>query len=39
MDGKHIGHCAVEIRDLERRILDLERQIDRIRTLRLSKVR
>ena len=38
MDGKHIEHCAVEIRDLERRILDLERQIDRIKTVRLSKV-
>lgn len=38
MDGRHIEHCAVEIRDLERRILDLERQIDRIKTVRLSKV-
>jgi len=37
MDGKHIEHCAVEIRNLERRILDLERQIDRIKTLSLSK--
>jgi len=35
MDGKHIEHCAVEIRDLERRILDLERQIDRIKTVKL----
>lgn len=38
MDGKHIAHCTVEIQDLERRILDLERQIDRIKTLKLSKV-
>lgn len=38
MDGKHIEHCAVEIQDLERRILDLERQIGRIKTVRLSKV-
>jgi hypothetical protein len=35
MDGKHIERCAVEIRDLERRILDLERQIDRIKTVKL----
>ena len=38
MDGKHIESCAVEIRDLEKRILDLERQINRIKTVRLSKV-
>ena len=38
MDGKHVEHCAVEIRNLEKRILDLERQIDRIKTVRLSKV-
>jgi len=38
MDRKHIESCAVEIRDLERRLLDLERQIDRIKTVRLSKV-
>jgi len=37
MDRKHIESCAVEIRDLERRLLDLERQIDRIKTVRLSK--
>jgi len=35
MDGKHIEHCAIEIRDLEKRILELERQIDRIKTLGL----
>ena len=35
MDGKQIQHCTVEIRDLERRILDLERQIDRIKTVKL----
>jgi len=35
MDGKHIQHCTVEIRDLEKRILDLERQIDRIKTVKL----
>ena len=35
MDGKHIEHCAVEIQNLERRIQDLERQIDRIKTLKL----
>ena len=38
MDGRRVESCAVEIRDLERRILDLERQIDRIKTVRLSKV-
>ena len=38
IDGKHIEHCSVEIRDLEKRILDLERQINRIKTVRLSKV-
>jgi hypothetical protein len=38
MDGKHIEHCSVEIQNLERRILDLERQINRIKTLRLNKV-
>jgi len=27
LDGKHIEHCAVNIQDLERRILDLERKI------------
>ena len=32
IDGKHIEHYAVEIQDLERRILDLERQIGRIKT-------
>ena len=32
MDGKHIQRCTVEIGDLEKRILDLERQIDRIKT-------
>ena len=35
MDGKHIEHCAVEIQALEKRILDLERQIDRIKTVKL----
>jgi len=30
-DGKHIERCAVEIQDLERRILDLERKIDQIK--------
>ncbi len=30
-DGKHIERCAVEIQDLERRILDLERKIDYIK--------
>ncbi|MGQ9459845.1 MAG: hypothetical protein ACUVRA_01250 [Candidatus Bathyarchaeaceae archaeon] len=35
MDGRHIERCAVEIRNLEKRILDLERQIDRIKTLKL----
>jgi hypothetical protein len=39
MDGKHIERCAVEIQELERRILDLERQIDRIKTVRLSGAR
>jgi len=38
IDGKHVESCSVEIRDLEKRILDLERQIDRIKTVRLSKV-
>jgi len=33
MDGKHIEHCSVEIQDLGKRIQDLERQIDRIKTL------
>ena len=33
IDGKHIEHCAVEIQDLGKRIQDLERQIDRIKTL------
>ena len=37
MDGKHIEHYAVEIKDLEKRIQHLERQINRIKTLRLSK--
>ena len=35
IDGTHIERCAVEIRDLERRLVDLERQIDRIKTLKL----
>ena len=35
MDGKHIEHCTVDIQDLEKRIQDLERQIDRIKTLKL----
>jgi len=35
MDGKHIEHCAVEIQNLEKRILDLEKQIDRIKTLKM----
>jgi len=35
MDGKHIEHCSVEIQNLEGRIQDLERQIDRIKTLEL----
>jgi len=35
MDGKHIERYAVEIRDLEKRILDLEKQIDRIKTLKM----
>jgi len=35
MDGKHIEHCAVEIQNLEKRIQDLERLIDRIKTLKL----
>ena len=35
IDGKHIERCAVEIRDLEGRILYLERQIDRIKTVKL----
>jgi len=38
MDGKHIEHCTVEITDLERRLMDLEKQIDRIKTLRLNKI-
>jgi uncharacterized membrane protein YciS (DUF1049 family) len=35
MDGRHIERCALEIRDLEKRLLDLEKQIDRIKTLKL----
>jgi hypothetical protein len=35
MDGRHIERCVVEIRDLERRLLDLEKQIDRIKTVKL----
>jgi hypothetical protein len=31
IDGKHIEHCAFNIKDLERRILDLERKIDHIK--------
>ncbi|MDH5419334.1 MAG: hypothetical protein OEY39_07820 [Candidatus Bathyarchaeota archaeon] len=37
MDGKHIEHCTVEIQDLERRILDLERRIDHIKKSALEK--
>lgn len=37
MDGKHIEHCAVNIHDLERRILDLERKIDHIKKNSLEK--
>ena len=37
MDGKYIEHCAVNIEDLERRILDLERKIDHIKKNSLRK--
>ena len=37
MDGKHVERCAVEIQDLERRILDLERRIDHIKKNTLEK--
>ena len=37
MDGKHVERCAVEIQDLERRILDLERRIDHIKKSTLEK--
>jgi len=37
MDGKYIEHCAVNIHDLERRILDLERKIDHIKKNSLEK--
>ena len=37
MDGKQIEHCTVEIQDLERRILDLERRIDHIKKSALKK--
>lgn len=30
-DGKHIERCVVNIQDLESRILDFERKIDRIK--------
>lgn len=36
LDGRYISQCAVEIKDLERRILNLERQIARIKTERLN---
>lgn len=36
LDGRYIGQCGVVIEDLERRILNLERQIDRIKTERLN---
>jgi len=36
MDGKQIEHCTVEIRNLERRLLDLEGQIGHIKTVELS---
>jgi len=32
VDGKDIEHSVVQIQELERRILDLERKIDRIKT-------
>jgi hypothetical protein len=37
MDGKHIERYAVEIQDLERRILDLEKKIDHIKKSTLEK--
>lgn len=37
MDGKHIEHCTVEMKDLERRILDLERKIDYVKKNTLEK--
>jgi len=37
MDGKDIEHVVVEIQDLERRILDLERKINAIKTRTLEK--
>jgi hypothetical protein len=37
MDAKYIEHCAVNIHDLERRILDLERKIDHIKKNSLEK--
>jgi len=36
-DGKDIEHGVVEIQDLERRILDLERKINHIKTRALEK--
>ena len=36
-DGKDIKHGVVEIQDLERRILDLERKINHIKTRALEK--
>ncbi len=38
LDGRYIGQCADVIEDMERRLLDLERQIDRIKTERLNNV-
>lgn len=37
LDGKHVERCTVEIQDLERRILDLERRIDHIKKSTLEK--
>jgi hypothetical protein len=37
MDGKDIEHSVVEIQDLERRILHLERKINDIKTRTLEK--
>lgn len=38
VDGKDIEHSVVQIQELERRILDLERKIDRIKTRALEKL-